>query len=393
MAITESQSPEYQTDARLKRRYRAERRFRYACMSALGLAAVFLVVFFADIISTGVSAFSQTQIRVDVTYTDETVEIPPLAVDETVRPFVSRGFLRQIPKEVAADPGLMGTTQTRWVLAKADVDQYRKGDENALSEAAAADLQPLEAQGDLRFAFNRWLFVNGDSKIPELAGMKAGIIGSLYVLTITMAFAFPIGVMSAIYLEEFAPDNWLTRAIEININNLAAVPSILFGLLGLAIFINFFGIPRSSALAGGLTIGLMTLPIVIISTRAALRAVPHAIREGALAMGATRWQMVRDHVLPESLPGILTGTIIGLAQAMGETAPLLLVGMIAFIPDAPGSFTEAATVMPAQIYTWAGMPETAYVERTAAAILILLTVLIVLNATAVYLRRRFERRW
>ncbi len=385
--------PGYGADARLRRRYRAERRFRGACIGALGLAVAFLIVFFADMITTGYSAFTQTEIRAEITYNEESVEIPPLAINEAARDFVSRGFLRQIPAEVERNPDLMGTTETRWLLAKADVDQYRKGNHDALRERQAEAVRELERTGDLRFAFNRWLFTNGDSKIPELAGLNSAIIGSLYVLVLTMAFAFPIGVMSAIYLEEFAPDNRFTQAIEININNLAAVPSILFGLLGLAIFINFFGVPRSSAIAGGLTLALMTLPVVIISTRAALRAVPHSIREGALAMGATRWQTVRDHVLPVSLPGILTGTIIGMAQAMGETAPLLLVGMIAFIPDAPTSFSDAATVMPAQIFTWAGMPEAAYVERTAAAILVLLSVLILLNATAVYLRRRFERRW
>ena len=383
----------FAADARLRRRYRAERRFRACCIAALGLAVAFLVVFFADMIATGYSAFVQTEIRVEVSYDEQAVRVPPTAVDESVRPFVSRGFLRTIPAAVRADPELAGTSRTQWVLAKADVDQFRKGQAVGLSTAAAERVRALERQGRLRFGFNHWLFTHGDSKIPEMAGLKSAIIGSLYVLTLTLAFAFPIGVMTAIYLEEFAPDNRFTQAIEININNLAAVPSILFGLLGLAIFINFFGVPRSSAVAGGLTLGLMTLPVVIISARAALRAVPDAIREGALAVGATRWQTVRDHVLPVSLPGILTGTIIGLAQAMGETAPLLLVGMIAYIPDAPTTFTDAATVLPAQIFTWAGMPERAYVERTAAAILVLLAVLIALNAAAVLLRRRFERRW
>ena len=392
-STTATSGTDYTSNERLRKRYRAERRFKAICMAALGIAVAFLIVFFADIITTGLSAFKQTEIRVELTINEQTLEIPPLAVNEAARPFVSRGVFRGLPRQVRDNPDLMGTTQTTWVLATADVDQFRKGNEQALDERDHAALAELEAVGDLRFVFNRWLFTNGDSLIPEMSGLYSAIIGSLLVLVITMAFAFPVGVMSAIYLEEFAPDNWLTRAIEININNLAAVPSIIFGLLGLAIIINFLGAPRSSALAGGLTIGLMTLPIVIISTRAALRAVPDSIRQGALAMGATRWQTVRDHVLPMSIPGILTGSIIGMAQAIGETAPLLLVGMIAFIPDAPGSFTEAATVMPAQIYTWATRPEAAYVERTAAAILVLLTVLIILNATAVYLRRRFERRW
>jgi phosphate transport system permease protein len=241
--------------------------------------------------------------------------------------------------------------------------------------------------------FNKGFFTNGDSKLPEMAGLASAAIGSVLVLFVTLAFAFPVGVMTAIYLEEFAPDNRFTRILEININNLAAIPSILFGLLGLAIFINFFGAPRSSALAGGLTLGLMTLPIIIISSRAALSAVPDSIRHAALGVGATRWQAVRDHVLPLAMPGIFTGSIIGLAQALGETAPLIIIGMIAYIPDAPTGLTQAATVLPAQIFTWAGMPESAYVERTAAGILVLLTVLISLNATAVYLRKKFEHRW
>ena len=384
---------DFAANSRLRRRHRAERRFRLACIGALGVAVAFLVLFFANMIVAGYTAFVQTEIRVEVTYSDRTLAVPPRAVEEELRPFVSRGFLRLLPRYVDENPDLMGTTREQWVLATADVDQYRKGETGALSAEAARVIERLEAQGRLKYSFNTWLFTNGDSKIPEMSGLKSALIGSLYVLTLTLAFAFPIGVMTAVYLEEFAPDNRFTQGIEININNLAAVPSILFGLLGLAIFINFFGVPRSSAIAGGLTLGLMTLPVIIISTRAALRAVPDAIREGALAMGATRWQTVRDHVLPVSLPGILTGTIIGLAQAMGETAPLLLIGMIAYIPDAPTSFADAATVLPAQIFTWAGMPERAYVERTAAAILILLTVLIALNATAVLLRRKFERRW
>ncbi len=383
----------FSADARLRQRYRRERRFRTACAGALVVSAVFLVIFFANMIYAGAPAFVQTQIRAPVDYSAAAEVGGRRAVADEVEPFVSRGFLRLLPQRVEADPELAEVERTEWLLARAAVDQYRKGKDDALEPEAAAVVDRLESDGRLRYTFNHWLFTQGDSKLPELSGLKAAIVGSLYVLALTLAFAFPVGVMTAVYLEEFAPDNRLTQAIEININNLAAVPSILFGLLGLAIFINFFGVPRSSALAGGLTLALMTLPIVIISTRAALRAVPDNIREGALAMGATRWQTVRDHVLPMSLPGILTGTIIGLAQAMGETAPLLLIGMIAYIPDAPATITDAATVLPAQIFTWAGMPETAYRSRTAAAILVLLAVLIALNATAVVLRKKFERRW
>jgi phosphate transport system permease protein len=314
-------------------------------------------------------------------------------VEEDVAPLVSRAWFRSLPRRMEHDPSLMGTTRTEWVTAKSDIDQFRKGHLDSLPPEMASVYERLDAQGRLSYAFNSNFFTHGDSKIPENSGLWSAFVGSFYVMLIVLLISFPIGVMTAIYLEEFAPDNRFTQGIEININNLAAVPSILFGLLGLGIFINFFGVPRSSALAGGLTLSLMTLPVIIISTRAALRAVPNNIRHGALAVGASRWQTVRDHVLPVSLPGILTGTIIGIAQAMGETAPLIIVGMIAYIPDAPDSITSAATVLPAQIFTWAGMPERAYVERTAAGILVLLGLLISLNAAAVYLRHRFERRW
>ncbi|WP_018717967.1 phosphate ABC transporter permease PstA [Arhodomonas aquaeolei] len=377
----------------LRRRYRAERRFRTICGGAILLAVAFLVAFFADILNQGLPAFYYTEVKAQITYSQDTVELPPLAVSDKLRPVVSRGVLRVIPQEVEKNPDLLGTTVERWVPAKSDIDQFRKGHTNKLDDDVVQTVHELEQSGRLRTAFNTPFFTNGDSKLPEMAGIWSAAVGSIYLLVLTFLFAFPIGVMTAVYLEEFAPDNRLTQTIEVNINNLAAVPSILFGLLGLAVFINFFGVPRSSALVGGLTIGLMTLPIIIISSRAALRAVPDPIRLGALAMGATRWQVVRDHVLPLSLPGILTGTIIGLAQAIGETAPLIIVGLIAYIPDAPTSITQAATVLPAQVFTWASMPERAYVEKTAAGIVVLLVVLLSMNAAAVLLRRRFERRW
>ncbi|ROO26144.1 phosphate ABC transporter permease [Salinisphaera orenii MK-B5] len=377
----------------LKKRYRAEKRFKAYCVGALVLAMAFLVLFFTDMIRQGYSAFYETQIRAEVTYNEDTLEFTMDSVSEEVFPLVSRAFFRSIPRQVENNPELMGTTQTQWLTAKADVDQYRKGHSESLDPEMKAPLEQLQADGDVGYGFNKGLFFSGDSKIPSNAGLWSAFVGTFYLMLVVLAISFPIGVATAIYLEEFAPDNRFTQAVEININNLAAVPSILFGLLGLAIFINFFGVPRSSALAGGLTLSLMTLPVIIISTRAALKAVPDNIRQGAQAVGASRWQTVRDHVLPLALPGILTGTIIGIAQAIGETAPLLLIGMIAYIPDAPGSLTDAATVLPAQIFTWAGMPERSYVSLTAAGILVLLSLLIVLNATAVILRNRFERRW
>ncbi len=255
----------------------------------------------------------------------------------------------------------------------------------------------LEERGLVENRFNTMLFTNADSREPELAGFRGALIGSILTMTVTMLLAVPIGVGAAIYLEEFAPTNRLTSFIEVNINNLAAVPSIVFGLLGLALFINTFGLPRSTPLVAGMVLALMTLPTVIISSRAALKAVPPSIRDAALGVGASKTQAVFHHVLPLALPGMLTGSIIGLAQALGETAPLLMIGMVAFVADAPSfnisGFTEPSTVMPVQIYIWSTSAERAFEARTAAAILVLLTMMVLFNAAAIYLRRRFERRW
>ncbi len=254
-------------------------------------------------------------------------------------------------------------------------------------------LWTLEQRGKTEQAFNTTLFSAGDSREPELAGIWGAAVGSFWTLLVTLALSFPIGVMAAVYLEEFAPKNRLTDIIEVNINNLAAVPSIVFGLLGLAVFLNFFGLPRSAPLVGGLVLTLMTLPTIIIASRAALKSVPPSIREAALGMGASRLQAMTHHVLPLALPGMLTGTIIGMAQALGETAPLLMIGMIAFIVDIPGGPTDPATVLPVQIFLWADAPERAFVERTSAAIMVLLAFLITMNLSAVLLRKKFETRW
>lgn len=378
---------------RMKKRYKAERRFKAYCMAGLGVAFTFLLVFFADIIVKALPALQQTEVRITYEYNEESADFPDLGVQEDYYEFVSRGWLRIVPKRMRDNPELMGTTEETWALASDAVDQYVKGLYARLSEDEQAKVDRMLEEGQLRLSFNIGFFTTGDSKLPEMAGLWASLVGSIYVMILTFLFAFPLGVMTAIYLEEFAPENRLTQLIEVNINNLAAVPSIIFGLLGLAVFINFFGVPRSTVLAGGLTMGIMTLPLIIISARAALRAVPDAIRQGALAMGASRWQMVKDHVLPLSLPGILTGTIIGMAVAIGETAPLLIIGMVAYIPNPPAGFADVATVLPAQIYTWAGEPERSYVSRTALGIMVLLTAMIAMNATAVYLRNRFTRRW
>ncbi|MFO8045360.1 MAG: phosphate ABC transporter permease PstA [Halomonas sp.] len=377
----------------LRKRHRKSSRLKWISMGALGLAGLFLVLFFTDMLVKGLPAFQQAQIQVQVDYSEQASQLSLAAVDEEVRDLVSRGFLRTIPLRMQNDPELLGISRSEWVLADGQVDQYLKGHASRLGDDAKARVDRLAAEGRVELKFNTTFFTRGDSKMPELAGIMSAAVGTVLTLMVTLAIAFPIGVMTAVYLEEFAPDNRVTQIIEININNLAAIPSILFGLLGLAIFINFFGVPRSTPLVGGMTLALMTLPVIIISTRTALRSVPDSIRHAAFGVGCSRWQVVRDHVLPLAMPGIMTGSIIGLAQAMGETAPLIIVGMVAFIPDVGTSITQAATVLPAQVFTWSGEPDRAFIEKTAGGIIVLLTILIFLNATAVTLRKKFERRW
>jgi phosphate transport system permease protein len=276
-----------------------------------------------------------------------------------------------------------------WQLVTYETPESRR----KVTDQEVAFLERFRALGEVERSFN-WTFLTaGDSREPELAGIRGALIGTALTLTVTLILCLPIGVMAAIYLEEFAPKNRLTDLIEVNINNLAAVPSIVFGLLGLAVFLNFFGMPRSAPLVGGITLGLLVLPTIIIAARAALKAVPPSIKEAALGVGASHQQAIFHHVLPLAMPGIMTGTIIGMAHALGETAPLLMIGMIAFIVDVPHGFTDAATVLPVQIYLWSDLPEAAFKAKTAAAIIVLLLFLFVMNGTAIWLRKRFERRW
>lgn len=262
-----------------------------------------------------------------------------------------------------------------------------------LNDQEVAFLERLRSFGAVERAFNWRFFTSGDSREPELAGIRGALVGTALTLFVTLLLCLPIGVAAAIYLEEFAPRNRVTDLVEVNINNLAAVPSIVFGLLGLAVFLNFFGLPRSAPLVGGLVLALLVLPTIIIAARAALRSVPPSIKEAALGVGASHQQAIFHHVLPLAMPGIMTGTIIGMAHALGETAPLLMIGMVAFIVDVPTSFSEAATVMPVQIYLWSDLPEQAFQAKTAAAIVVLLVFLFVMNGLAIWLRKRFERRW
>ena len=423
-------------DIGLKRRYRAERMFRLYGLVAIGIGMFFLAALLFTVIRGGYTAFWQTSISLPVTFDAAIIDpegkrdsdpavlgsanYPLLARDalaaklgiDVAAPeakadlrllsgMISQGVRTQLRDMVLADPSIVGTTRDVWVLAAADVDSARKGQidlsvpeaRRKVKDRQVEWMRTLSAEGSMVERFNRGLFMFGASSRPETAGMGVALIGSLYMMLIVLVLALPIGVAASIYLEEFAPKNRWTDLIEVNINNLAAVPSIVFGLLGLAVFINFAGLPRSASLVGGLVLTLMTLPTIIIATRAALKAVPPSIRSAALGVGASKMQMVFHHVLPLAAPGILTGTIIGLAQALGETAPLLLIGMVAFVADYPATPMDPATALPVQIYMWANEAERAFVERTSGAIIILLLFLAAMNLAAILLRRRFERRW
>jgi phosphate transport system permease protein len=302
---------------------------------------------------------------------------------------------------VLSDPELVGTRQRVVVPASSTVDMLTKGEvdrdldaaQRPLSDRQLQWVDQLEERGNLQMKFNTGFFTNGDSRDPEMAGIKGALMGSFYMLIVTIALSFPLGVAAAIYLEEFAPKNRWSDLIEVNINNLAAVPSIVFGLLGLAVFINWFGMPRSAPLVGGFVLALLTLPVIIIAARASIKAVPPSIREAAFGIGASRMQVVFHHVVPLALPGMLTGAIIGMSRALGETAPLLMIGMVAFIVDVPAGFSDPATALPVQIFLWADSPERAFAERTSAAIIVLLGFLLLMNLAAIILRKRVDRQW
>ena len=410
-------------------RYRRERHFRLLGLWTVAMTVVFVLFLFISIFSKGYTAFKQTRIAIDVHFDhsffkDENLARAdyPKVVKYSLRKMfpqvktrrdrkalyrlVSPAASYRLRQMIHDNPKLIGTVKTVWVLADDDVDMLIKnsppdnhGDgqgrinNSRISDRQMEWLARLQNNKRIRVEFNTTFLTGGDSREPELAGILGAIKGSFYTLLITLTLSFPIGTATAVYLEEYAPRNRWTDFIEVNINNLAAVPSVIFGLLGLAIFINVWGLPRSTPLAGGLVLTLMTLPTIIIAGRASLKSVPPSIREAALGIGASKLQTITHHVLPLALPGMLTGTIIGMAQALGETAPLLMIGMVAFIVDIPGSITDAATVLPVQIYLWADSPERAFTEKTSAAIMILLAFLISMNAMAVYLRKKFEITW
>ena len=421
-------SPSFQ--ARLRRRYASERRFKLIGRIALALGIGFLALILGTIVANGYSAWQQTFIALDIRFDPERLdpegtrsedalsagdygglvkaslrnafpEVRKRRERRQLQALVSPGASFQLREMVLEDPSLVGKTRTVWLPADDDVDMLLKGhidrtvpeDSRRLNDRQLELVDALAARGAIEKRFNSAFFTAGDSREPEISGIRGALVGSALTLVVTLLLSFPLGVGAALYLEEFAPRNRWTDLIEVNINNLAAVPSIVFGLLGLAVFLNFFGLPRSVPLVGGMVLALMTLPTIIIAGRAALASVPPSIREAALGIGASRMQTVTHHVLPLAMPGVLTGTIIGMARALGETAPLLMIGMVAFIVDIPHTPFDPATVLPVQIFLWVDSPERAFVERTSAAILVLLGFLIAMNGLAVVLRRRFERRW
>ncbi len=429
-------------DARTKKRNAAEKRFRAYGLLAVAVSVVALLFLLNSIWTKGSGAFYQTYLTVPVTMSAEKLDpkgnrdpdemkkvttigyskliaqnlIDQLAVngldtsnvsDKNIAKLLSSESAATLRNQVLADPKLVGQTQIFTFLASGRIDGYFKG--RVTMESAALDNNTSPAQlviademkniGILSIKFN-WKFLSAPDASelrPEAAGLGVAILGSAYMMLVVLGLALPLGVAASIYLEEFATKNRWTDVIEVNVSNLAAVPSIVFGILGLAIFINIGGLPQSASIVGGLVLTLMTLPTVIISTRASLQAVPPSIRDGALAVGASKMQSVFHHVLPLAMPGIMTGTIIGVARALGETAPLLLIGMVAFVRDFPASppsgFFDPATALPVQVYQWTQRADPAFTERASGAIIVLLGFLLVLNSVAIFLRSRFERRW
>jgi phosphate transport system permease protein len=412
----------------IRRRRRAELRFRAYGIVAIVFAVAMLGLLLVSVVSEGTSAFFQTTITLEVQLPKE--EIDPddggaaaiaganyqaLIEDELFRKLgvqgrddeqlaarmISAGADLVLRRIVMADPTLVGKSAVVTFPAYSNIDMAYKGRIRRSTPEADRQVKDkqfewmdmLERDGAIRSGFNWRFFASGDSNEPELAGILGALSGSAYTMLVTLLLCFPVGVAAAIYLEEFAPKNRFTDLIEVNINNLAAVPSIVFGLLGLAVFLNFFGLPRSAPLVGGMVLSLLVLPTIIIATRASFKAVPPSIREAAYGLGASKMQVITHHVLPLAMPGVLTGTIIGMAHALGETAPLLMIGMKAFIAAPPLSPLDPATALPAQVFIWADKPERGFQEKTAAAIMVLLVFLVLMNAFAVYLRRKFERRW
>lgn len=409
-------------------RYRAEKAFRFCGIVAVTLGLLAVLVLFADIFLKGKGAFSATYIQLEINFDKDALGTDDLSDEQALMmadwdglykaalrqefsqirkrtekrklyALVSNGAGYDLKDRLLSEPQLFNKTEKFWILADDDIDTYYKSLLKGkaytarLSEGQILWIKQLIDDKKIELKFNANFLSRGDSREPEQAGIKGAMMGSFFTLVITLLLSFPIGIAAAVYLEEFAAKNRWTEFIEVNINNLAAVPSIIFGLLGLAIFINFFNVPRSIPFLGGMVLAVMTLPTIIITSRAAIKSVPPSIREAALGLGASPNQVVLHYVMPLAMPGMLTGSIIGMARALGETAPLLMIGMVAFIADVPAGFSDPATVLPVQIFLWADSPERAFIEKTSAAIMVLLAFLITMNLSAVWLRKKLERRW
>ncbi len=403
-------------DARLRRRYAAERRFRLMGLFAIGLSVAFLVFLLATMAWRGIGGFSQTEARVAIDFPRSDIIIDPAALagpgaDQVVasadleaalvqaavanygpeaEELFGGGAARALGKALIEDPSLLSRRAELWLPVASAYDIARKDTGTPEAERMVA---AIDARGDLKRSLNTGFLTYSDATDPGEVGVWGALKGSFLTIIVTMALAFPVGVLAALYLEEFAPRNRWTDLIEVSINNLAAVPSIIFGLLGLAVFLNFMHLPRSGAIVGGLTLALMTMPVIVIAGRNAVKSVPPSIRDAALGVGASKMQVVFHHVLPLALPGVLTGTIIGMARALGETAPLLMIGMRAFIATPPQGIADPATVLPVQIFLWSDEVNRGFVEKTSAAIIVLLVFMLLMNGLAIYLRNRFEQRW
>jgi len=403
-------------ESRVRKRYAAERRFRLAGLIAVALSVAFLAFLLVTMAWKGLGGFTQVEARVAIDFPRSDLILDPAALrgpqaQETVASAGLEGVLEKsataaygpaaedlfgagsveaLGDQLIADPALLNSRAEIWLPVSSRVEVAAKGEGSPEAERLVA---AMEARGGVRRAIDWGFLMNADATDPTAVGIWGALKGSFLTILVTMALAFPIGVLAAIYLEEFAPRNRWTDAIEVSINNLAAVPSIIFGLLGLAVFLNFMHLPRSAPLVGGLTLALMTMPVIVIAGRNAIKSVPPSIRDAALGVGASKMQVVFHHVLPLALPGILTGTIIGMARALGETAPLLMIGMRAFIANPPEGISQPATVLPVQIFLWSDEVDRAFVEKTSAAIIVLLVFMLLMNGVAIYLRNRFEQQW
>ena len=402
--------------ARLKRRYASERRFRAAGFLAVSLSALFLALLLGNMLWKGLGGFTRTEAALTINFATSDLMIDPAALtggqaQEVLGSANLEGVLstaamteygadaeelfgaagaRALGRALTKEPTLLQRSATLWLPVGSKADVANKSEGDALNERLVAK---IDGEDKLRRRFNSDFLTASDATDPSAVGVWGALKGSFLTIIVTMLLAFPIGVLSAVYLEEFARRNRWTDLIEVSINNLAAVPSIIFGLLGLAVFLNFMHLPRSAPLVGGLTLALMTMPVIVIAGRNAITSVPPSIRDAALGVGASKMQVVFHHVLPLALPGILTGTIIGMARALGETAPLLMIGMRAFIASPPQGITEPASVLPVQIFLWSDEVDRGFVEKTSAAIIVLLIFMLLMNGLAIYLRNRFEQRW